>query len=155
MSMSAQNVKKGPDALGTAENGSGRAKLKNGTSHPRYRRKLVRESRHENGTRRPRPRRKTNPGAQNMKTGHDAIGTAENESGRAKHENRTQRPRHRRKCVRGRKTSKRDPTPSATLKTCPGAENLKRGPDALGTAENESRRAKHENGTRCPQYRRK
>jgi hypothetical protein len=43
MSMGAQNVKKGPDALGTAENESGSAKLKNRTRHHRYRRKLVRE----------------------------------------------------------------------------------------------------------------
>jgi hypothetical protein len=27
---------------------------------------------------------------------------------------------------------------------------MKKGPDALGTVENESGRAKHENGTRCP-----
>jgi hypothetical protein len=32
-----------------------------------------------------------------MKTGADALGTAENEYERAKHENRTRRPRHRRK----------------------------------------------------------
>jgi hypothetical protein len=38
---------------------------------------------------------KTSPGAQNMKTGPDALGIAENESGRAKHENRTRRPRYR------------------------------------------------------------
>jgi hypothetical protein len=47
-------------------------------------------------------------GAQNLKNGHDALGTAENESGCAKHET---------------------------------------GPDALDTAENEYGRAKHENGT--------
>jgi hypothetical protein len=29
------------------------------------------------------------------------------------------------------------------------------GPDGLGTAENESKSAKHENGTRRPWYRRK
>jgi hypothetical protein len=56
------------------------------------------------------------PVAQNMKTGYDALGTAENESGRAEHEN---------------------------------------GPDALDTAENESGNTKHENGTRRPRYRRK
>jgi hypothetical protein len=50
-----------------------------------------------------------------MKTGRDALGTAENESGRAK--------------------------------------NLKTGPDALGTAENESGRAKCENETRCTRHR--
>jgi hypothetical protein len=32
---------------------------------------------------------------------------------------------------------------------------MKMGPDALGTAENESGRAKHEIGTRRPRYRRK
>jgi hypothetical protein len=32
------------------------------------------------------------PGAQNMKTGPDAPGTAENESGSAKHENGNGRP---------------------------------------------------------------
>jgi hypothetical protein len=31
---------------------------------------------------------------------------------------------------------------------------MKTGPDALGTAENESGTAKHENGTRRPRYRR-
>jgi hypothetical protein len=50
-----------------------------------------------------------------MKTGPDAIGTAEKESGRAKHEN--------------------------------GTQNIKKGADALGSAENESGRAKDENGT--------
>jgi hypothetical protein len=39
-----------------------------------------------------------------MKTGHDALGTAENEPGRAKHENGTRRPRHRRKRVQDGKT---------------------------------------------------
>jgi hypothetical protein len=33
-------------------------------------------------------------GAQNMITGPDALGTAENESGREKHENGTRRTRH-------------------------------------------------------------
>jgi hypothetical protein len=56
------------------------------------------------------------PGAQNMKTVPDALGTAENESERAKHENGTR---------------------------------------ALGTAENESGSAKHENGYRRPRFRRK
>jgi hypothetical protein len=35
-----------------------------------------------------------------------------------------------------------------------GAQNMKKVPDALGTAENESGRAKHENGTLRPRYRR-
>jgi hypothetical protein len=59
-----------------------------------------------------------------MKTGPDAIGTSENESGRAKHENGT-------------------PTPSVPSKTIPGARNMKMGPDALGTAGNEFKLPKH------------
>jgi hypothetical protein len=51
-----------------------------------------------------------------MKTGPDAFGTAQNESGSEKHEN---------------------------------------GPDSLATAENEYGDAKHENGTRLPSYCRK
>jgi hypothetical protein len=39
-----------------------------------------------------------------MKTGPVALGTVENESGRAKHENGTQRPRYNRKRVWARKT---------------------------------------------------
>jgi hypothetical protein len=37
------------------------------------------------------------PGVQNMKTGPNALGTAENESGRTKHKNKTRRSRYRRK----------------------------------------------------------
>jgi hypothetical protein len=44
------------------------------------------------------------PGAQNMKTGPDALGTAEYESGLVKHENGTHRPRYRGKRFRERKT---------------------------------------------------
>jgi hypothetical protein len=76
------------------------------------------------------------PEAQNMKTGPDALGTAENESGRAKQENGYA-------------------TPPVTPKTSPGAQNKKTTPDAFCTAENESRSAKHENGTRRHRYRRK
>jgi hypothetical protein len=72
-----------------------------------------------------------------MKTGPDALGTAENEFGRAKHENEKGRPRYRRKRVRERKTRKRDPTLSEPLKTSSGAQNMKTGPDAIGTDENE------------------
>jgi hypothetical protein len=36
-----------------------------------------------------------------------------------------------------------------------GAQNVKTGPDALGTAENESGTTKDENGTRRPRYCRK
>jgi hypothetical protein len=72
-----------------------------------------------------------------MKTGPDALGTAENESWRAKHENRNLRPRYRRNLVRERKAWKRDPTPSVEPKMNPGAQDMKMGPDAVGTAENE------------------
>jgi hypothetical protein len=75
------------------------------------------------------------PGAQNIKKGPDALGTAENEFGRAKQE-------------------KRDPTPSVQPKTSLGAQNMKKGPDALGTVENESGSTNLENGTRRPRYRR-
>jgi hypothetical protein len=85
-----------------------------------------------------------------MKTGHDALATVENESGRLKHENGTRRPRYCRKRVRACKTGKRDPTPYIPSKTSPGAQNMKMGPDALVTAKNESGRAKHEIGTRRP-----
>jgi hypothetical protein len=44
------------------------------------------------------------PGEQNLKTGLDARGTAENEYGRAQHENGTRRPPYRRKLVREHKT---------------------------------------------------
>jgi hypothetical protein len=50
---------------------------------------------------------------------------------------------------------KTDLMPSVPPKICPGAKNMEKGLDALGTAENESVRAKQENGTRGPQYRRK
>jgi hypothetical protein len=75
-------------------------------------------------------------GAQGMKTGPDAIGTAENDFGE-------------------RKKRKRDTTHPVPPKTSPGAQNVKSEPDALGTAENESGSAKRENGTRRPRYRRK
>jgi hypothetical protein len=87
--------------------------------------------------------------------GPDTLGIAENESRNAEHENGTDRPRYRRKQVRARKTLKRDPTPTVSPKTSPGAQNMKKVPVALNTAENESGHAKHENGTRCTRYRRK
>jgi hypothetical protein len=40
-----------------------------------------------------------------------------------------------------------------TVENESGAQNMKTGADALGTAENESGCTKHENGTRCPRYR--
>jgi hypothetical protein len=98
---------------------------------------------------------KTSPGAQNMKTGPDALGTAEkefgaenikkgpdaldtveNESGSAKHQNGTRRPRYRRKRIWERKTCKRDPMPSVPSKTSPAAQIMKMGHDALCTVEN-------------------
>jgi hypothetical protein len=38
---------------------------------------------------------------------------------------------------------------------CPEAQNMKTGPNALGTDENVWGDAKHENGTRCHRNRRK
>jgi hypothetical protein len=109
-----------------------------------------------------------------MKMGPDVLGTAKNEYGRAKHENGTQHPQNCRQRVRARKTRKRDPSPpvpskmslgaqnikrdlttSLPPKTCPEAENMKTGWDALGTVKNESGRAKHENVTPRPRKRRK
>jgi hypothetical protein len=139
-------MKTGHDALSNAENEPGSAKLENETRRTRFRRKLVRA---------PSVSPKTSPGAQIMKTGPDALGNAENEFGSAKHKNVNRRPRYRRKRVRARKTLKRDATPSVPPKTSRGAQNMKTGPDALKTAENESGSEKHENGTRRPQYRRK
>jgi hypothetical protein len=81
--------------------------------------------------------------SQNMKTGPDALRTVENESGSTKHENGTRRPRYRRKRVRARKIRKRDPTHSVPPKTSPGAQNMKTGLDAHGSA-------KHKIGTRAP-----
>jgi hypothetical protein len=90
-----------------------------------------------------------------MKTGPDALDTAENESRSAKNENGTRRPRYRRKQVRQRKAWKLDLTPSETPKMSTGAQNMKTGPDAVGTAKNEYGDAKHEKGTRRPRNSRK
>jgi hypothetical protein len=90
-----------------------------------------------------------------MKMGPDELVTAEIECGRARLENETRRPRYHRKPVRARKTLKQDPMPSVPSKTSPGAQNMKTGPDALGTAENEFGSAKLVNGTRHPRCRRK
>jgi hypothetical protein len=91
-----------------------------------------------------------------MKSRPDALHTTENVPGREKHENGTQCSWYRRrKRVRARKTRKQDLEPSVLLKTCTGTQNMKMGADALGSAENESERAKHENGTQRPRYRRK
>jgi hypothetical protein len=97
-------MKKGPDALDTAKNESGRVKQENGTRRPRYREKRVQERK----TRKQDPMRslppKSSAGAQDMKTRHDALSNVENQSERAKHENRTRRPPYSRKRVRARKT---------------------------------------------------
>jgi hypothetical protein len=95
------------------------------------------------------------PGAQNMKMGLDAPDTAENESASAKHENGIRSPRYRRKRVCERKTRKRVPTPSVPSKMISGTQNMKMGPDDLGTAKNKSGSVKHENETRRLRYRRK
>jgi hypothetical protein len=94
-------------------------------------------------------------GSENMKTGPGALGIAQNESESAKHENGTQLPWYRPKRFYERKICKQDPTPSVSSKKPPGAQNMKTGPDALGTVENDSRSSKHENGTRLPRFRRK
>jgi hypothetical protein len=142
--MGTQNIKTRPDALVTTENESGRAKPENSNLHPWYRQKRVQERKAWKQNPTPSEKPKKSPGMQNMKTGSDALRTAENVSGNAKHktgvdtlgtaenvsvsakhENGTRRPRNRRKRVRERKPWKRDPTPSAPPETCPGAQNIK------------------------------
>jgi hypothetical protein len=113
-------MKMGPDALRTAKNKSGRAKNKNGSRRPWYRGKRVWE-----WDPTPSIPSETSP--------------AGNESG---------------KRVRERKTRNHDPTPFVPPRMCQGAQNMKTGFDALGTAENESEHAKLENWTRHPPYRR-
>jgi hypothetical protein len=115
----AQNMKLGPDALGTAENESRRAK-------------------HENGSPTPTVPSKMSPGAQNMETGPDALSTSEHESGRSKYENGTRRPRYRRKRVQELKTWKRDTTPSVPPKMSPGAQNMKKEHDELAPTKSNS-----------------
>jgi hypothetical protein len=97
-------MKKGPDALVTAENESGRVKHENGTLQPRYTRKRVRMCKTCKRDPTHLAPLKMNSRAQNMKTGLVALSTAENEYERAKHENGTRRPLYPRKCVRERKT---------------------------------------------------
>jgi hypothetical protein len=71
-----------------------------------------------------------------MKTGPDALGTAEKESGGVKQEISTRRHLYRRKMSLG-------------------AQNMKKGPDALGTPKNMSGSEKYENEVGRPRYRRK
>jgi hypothetical protein len=155
MHLGAQNRKTGPDAIGTAQNGSESAKHENGNRRRRYRKNWVRERKTRKRDSTPSVSPKMCPGAQNIKSGSDALVIAENESGSAKHENETRRPRYRRNRVLERKTLKRDPTSSVQSRTGPGAQNMITGPDAVGIAENGSGSAKHENGTRHSRYRRK
>jgi hypothetical protein len=164
----------GPDVLDTVENESGSAKHENGTQPPRYRRKWVwvRKTCKRDPTSSVPSKMslgaqnlKTGLGAlgtvktslvvQNMKTGPDALGTAQNGFGSTKYETVTRRPRYRPKWIRECKTCKRDPTPSKPSKTSPGVQNMQTRPDVLGTIENESGSAKHENRTRRPRYNRK
>jgi hypothetical protein len=74
-------------------------------------------------------------GVQNMKTGPDAPGTAENEFGSAKHEKRTDA--------------------LGTAENEFGRAKHENGPDALGNVKNEFESANHENGTRRTRHRRK
>jgi hypothetical protein len=94
-----QNMKTRVDAVGTAENESGSAKYEIGSRRTQNRRKRVWERKTLKLDPTPSELPKTRPEAQNMKTGPDALRTAENVSGSAKHENRTQRPRYRLKRV--------------------------------------------------------
>jgi hypothetical protein len=55
----------------------------------------------------------------------------------------------------GAQKMKRGPDTLGTAENESESENMKKGPNALGTAENESGNAKHEKGTRRPRYRRK
>jgi hypothetical protein len=130
------NMKKRPNALGSARNGSRRAKHENGTRRPRYCQKRVRKRKTWKRDPSPSVPPTMSLEAQNLKTGPGALGTVENTSASPKHE-------------------KRVLTPSVPLKTSPGAKNIKTGPDTLVTAKNESASAKHENWTRHPRYGRK
>jgi hypothetical protein len=155
MSPGEQNMKTGPDFLGTSEDEPWRAKNENETKRPWDRRNRDREGKTRKRDPTPSEPSKTCPWAENMKSGLDAFGTVENESGIAKHENETRRPRYSRERVLERKIRKRDLTSSVPPKMSLEAQNMKTGPDALGTAENETGSAKHENETRRPRYRRK
>jgi hypothetical protein len=90
-----------------------------------------------------------------LKLDPNALSIVENKSGGAKHENKTQRPRYRIKRVEERKIRKRYPTPLVPSKTSSGVQNMLMGPDVLGSVENDFGSARHENGTWCPQFRRK
>jgi hypothetical protein len=70
-------MKTGPDAHGSIENEFGSTKLENWTRRPRYRRKRVRERNTRKLHLTPSEPPKMSPGAPNMKTRPDAIGTTE------------------------------------------------------------------------------
>jgi hypothetical protein len=177
-----------PDALGAVKNESGSAKHANGTRRPQYRWKWVRERKTWKWDPTHSLPSQTSPRVQNIKTGPDALCTAQNEYGNAKHENGTdalnitekksrslkdengtRQHWYRRKWVPKRKKWKRDLSTLVPSKMSPGAQtrkldsapsitssvvqNMKMGPDALGTVEKESGSAKHESGTRRPRYR--
>jgi hypothetical protein len=133
-------MKTGADALGTAENMSMSGKHENETGCPRYGQKLVRERKTLDSM--SSVQLKTSPGAQNMKTGPDALGTAENMFGSGKHEKLNETPLVRPKTSKETQNMKMGTTSSVTLKTSPGAQYKKTGPDALGSAINDSGRAK-------------
>jgi hypothetical protein len=124
--LGAQNMKTGPSALGTIENESGSAKHEKGSWRPRYHRKWVRELKTWKRNPTPSEPPKMRPGAQNMKTGSDALRTVKNVFGSANHRNGTRRRRYHRKLVRERKTWKKEPSPFAPPKTSPRAQNIKK-----------------------------
>jgi hypothetical protein len=95
------------------------------------------------------------PGAQNMKTGADALGTVENVFGSSKHENESDSAKQENGRRRPRYCRKRVPTPSVPPKKSSGAQNLKKGADGLAIVENEFGSSKHENECRRPRYRKK
>jgi hypothetical protein len=74
-------MKKGPDALDTSENESMIAKHDNGTRRSRYRRKRARERKTCKRDLTPSVPPKMSPGAQNMKSGPDALTTTETSPG--------------------------------------------------------------------------
>jgi hypothetical protein len=89
----------GPDAHGIVENEYGGAKHENETRRTQYCSKRFLERKKLKRDPAPMVPPKTSSGAQNMKTGPDYHGTAENEYGSANHENENRRTRYRRKRV--------------------------------------------------------
>jgi hypothetical protein len=79
---------------------------------------------------------KTSPETQNKKTGSDALGIAENESGLEKHVNGTRWPRHA-KMSPGSQNMKTGPDAHGNAENDSGAQNMKTGPDAVRTAKND------------------